>query len=83
MSANIKWKVVKPEGKSLNVSAPSSFLVAMERAFGTLPIILNANNIQILQGMAAVHGDGNNPFVKLIEILETIGDSSIEIWAEY
>lgn len=85
MSANIYYKQVKPrDRKSVNTMAPSSFLAAMERAFGSGPWRLTAEQIPILTGlMAAVPEEDdeyNGPYDQLIEAIHQLGE--IEVWAE-
>lgn len=85
MSANIYYKQVKPKDrKSVNTMFPSSFIAAMERAFGSAPWRLTAERIPVLTGMAAATPDKddeyNGPFEQLIEAIHQLGE--IEVWAE-
>jgi len=84
MSASIMWKLEKPEGKSLGVVAPNSFIEAMRRAFGEFPLYLDITAIQKLEGMSAVWNNNPNPYITLIEILDKLGnDQRIKVWAEF
>ena len=87
MSANIYYRFSKPPEGDLGVSAPSSFLDAMRRAFHTDgPWHLDGKALPKLEGMAAMHGDHDNPFQKMIELIrgEDFDKSTeIEVWAEY
>ena len=68
--------------KGLGVSAPSAFLAAMSNAFGTgAPYTLGEGSIPILRAMAAVYSHDDNPYQKLIDIIEKC--SEIEVWSEY
>ncbi len=79
MSASIKWKVVKNDGKYLNVGAPSSFIDAMKSAFGNFPCRIGPSEVATLRGMAAASRD--SAYERLIEAIEE--DTTIEVWAEY
>lgn len=83
MSASIMWKYDEPEGKSLGVSAPSSFMETMRRAFGEHPWTLNPSHIERLRGMGDSFGgkDCDNPFYRLCDHLEDGG--AVRVWAEY
>jgi hypothetical protein len=83
MGATIYYKQVNPKDRlNLDVSLPSAFVSAMERAFGNCPWHLTLGNIPTLKGMAAVYEDlQDNPFVRLIEAIERLGE--IEVWPEW
>ena len=85
MSASIMWRPVAKTDKTLDgVWAPSTFIKAMEEAFGTMPIRLSDSHLSMLRAMAAVHGEGeHNPYRELIDIIERLDGAEIEIWAEY
>lgn len=85
MSANIYYKQVKPKDRQgINTTAPSSFIAAMERAFGFAPWRLTAEHIPILTGMMAVvpfeHDEYNGPYEQLIDAIHQL--EMIEAWAE-
>lgn len=82
MSASICYRQVKPQsGKSLDVSAPSSFIREMDHAFGSLPLQLNKGDLPTLRGMSATQREFDNPYSRLIEAIEKLGE--IEVYAEY
>jgi hypothetical protein len=85
MSATIYWQYITPQQhKTLAVSAPSSFVAAMERAFGGGPRwVLSGVNTQKLEGMAAAFGpDTYNPFLELLDIIGEDGHE-VEVWTRY
>ena len=69
MSANIYW-VPTSKKRDFNVSAPSSFVSAIERCFGSLPRTFDYKDLEILKGMAAVYSYDENPFENLIRLIE-------------
>lgn len=82
MSASIYFKPVKPTANTrLNVGAPSTFIKAMERAFGHFPCLVNRGNIEKLKGMASMYDCRDSPFEELINLLEH--HEALELWAEY
>lgn len=80
MSASIHWRKIKnsPDPR-LGVSAPSSFIEAMERAFGGRAWELDAKAVPVLRGMAAVSND--EAFEQMIELIEKFGE--IEVYYQY
>jgi hypothetical protein len=82
MSATILWQPTGG-GKSLNVGSPSSFKDAMERVFGSFPLVLNESALSQLRAMAAVSGSSmaGNAYDELAEIIEKHGE--VRLWAEY
>lgn len=88
MSATIYWRPLPLRDKHLKVGAPSSFIAAMERAFGPSPWGLGEGSLATLRGMSAAFGDDDreNPFAQLVELIEDDGDGSsrsIEVWTQY
>lgn len=86
MSANIYWRPVAKNNKSLNVSAPSSFQEKMREAGLSLPCTIEQKHIDLIRGMAIAYGptnakDGSNPFRHILDLLEHY--DAIELWAEY
>ena len=80
MSATIFCRPIPEKGEHLPVWAPSSFIAQMEKAFGSWPLYLEKKDIPTLKGMAAVSGDGGNPWPSLIEAIEKYG--CVELWSE-
>jgi hypothetical protein len=82
MSATIFYRPVRPrDSHNLEVLLPSSFIDAMETAFGSQPWRLDGEDIPILRGMAAFcHGSPDNPFERLIKAIEKL--DAIEVWPE-
>ena len=82
MSANIYWRPVAPESsETLGVGAPSAFIEAMRKSFGSFPCSVSRNDIDKLSGMAAVYGSDNNPFQEIIDLLDH--HEAIDLWAVY
>jgi hypothetical protein len=83
MGATIFYRQVKPQDNtSLGVDAPSSFIEAMEKAFGDKPWRLTEEDVQVLKGMAAVYdGYSEHPFKDLIKAVERLG--VVEVWPEW
>jgi hypothetical protein len=82
MSANIYWQAVK--GRDLDVSAPSSFLEAMRKAFGDgQKWELSGRHLEKLSGMAAIFSgsDNDNPYLTIIDAISEHG--LILVWAEW
>lgn len=80
MSATIYYRPVGPVKQALDIWAPSTFISAIERAFGPLPQRLSAADIPTLRGMAAT-AEAHNPYADIVAKIELYGE--IEIWAEY
>ena len=81
MSASIFYQPIN--GKRLTVSTPSSFLAALERAFGQGPWQLNQSHYSTLRGLAAGMDDEEKR-----RAIEDITDAiqqhdAIRVWAEY
>jgi hypothetical protein len=87
MSATIYWRRVSNSNKTLPVSAPSSFITAMERAFGAGPWIMSGDCLQTLRGMSACYGgpDRENPFDAMIRLIDQENGTTqaIEVWTVY
>ena len=85
MGATIFYRVVERSNDSLSVSTPSSFVSAMERAFGSQPWKLDEKDLATLRGMEATTATGSlsevNPFQQIINLIED--GKSIEVWPEY
>lgn len=79
MSANFYFEPVKP-GRSLEVSAPSSFRGALEEAFGELPLVLSGNDAATLRGMKAAKCEPE-AITQLMEAIDKYG--SVRVWAVY
>lgn len=81
MSASIYYQAVK--GKNLSVGAKSSFLAAIERAFGGVPCVLSEHDVLKLQGLAAAF-DSEDQRAAVQELIEAIEKhASVRVWAEY
>lgn len=76
MGASIYWRPTN-RGRNLSVGAWSSFLDALRKAFGELPVKLSEKDLPTLRGMAAVDGE----FGRLVALIEENGE--IEIYAEW
>jgi hypothetical protein len=82
MSANLYWTPAKRKMFELNISAPSSFMEQMERAFGNRNPSLDSSAIPVLKGMrAANHEQLHEAFDELIEAIDK--HDIIEIKATY
>jgi hypothetical protein len=81
MSANIYWRPVTKNNKSINTHAPSSFQDTMHKLGLSLPCTVEARHIDLLKGAAASFGQGPNPFLQMLELLEH--HDAIELWAVY
>jgi len=84
VSANIYWRPVSKNNKSLNVLAPSSFQERMREVGLCLPCTVRQGDASLLKGMAAGYGrekDRPNPFDQILELLEKYDE--VELWAEY
>jgi len=85
VSANIYWTPLGDKRHDISPMAPSSFIEAMERAFGKLPIILELNEevIATLRGMAAAEGSATarDEYRAVRRALED--HRKIRLWAEY
>lgn len=81
MSATVMYQPVK--GKSLDIGAPSSFLSALERAFGNRPWTLSGGDYHTLMGLAAGLGsdDQRAACEQLAKAVQDHGE--IRVWAEY
>jgi len=80
MSATIHYrKTAKSDPSLKTVNAPSVFIQHIERAFGGFPLELDAKDIPVLRGMAAIQPDSG--FDELIELIDKFG--SIAIYASY
>lgn len=80
MSASILFEPVKP-GRSLGVSAPSSFLAALERLGVQLPAVVDASIVPRLEGLRAGLTHEHTAIERLIEAIEQY--ESVRVWAEY
>lgn len=82
MSANVYWEPIKPtKNRDLDVSAPSSFIDAMKRAFDEGPWELNQSSVSKVEGMAAAYHFKPNPYDEILTLLAK--HERIRIWAEY
>ncbi len=81
MGASIYWRPVDTAKHYLEIDGRSSFIAAIERAFGKLPVKLSCEDIPMLKGMAAVADERNNPYEELISKIGQVG--TIEVWAEW
>ena len=81
MSATVVYQPIK--GKALDVGAPSSFVGALERAFGQRPWTLTDRDYYTLQGLAAGLDsiDQREAVEELAEAVRQHGE--IRVWAEY
>ena len=85
MSANIYYRVLPCKNRDIDVSAPSSFIEAMRRAFGEHPWILDSDSLGTLRGLAAGYGAGKNPYDDVISKIERVDGefNTIEVWPEW
>lgn len=81
MSANIYWRPVAKNNKSINTLTPSAFQETMRKLGLSLPCTLDTRSTLLLQGAAAVFDDDPNPFQQILDLLEH--HDAIELWAEY
>lgn len=84
MSANIHWRPVSRNDKTLDVPAPSAFQEKMAEAGLALPTTVGQSDIPILKGLAAGYGrdkDRPNPFDQILKLVQMHG--SVELWAVY
>jgi len=82
VSATIRW-VQTERGTRLNVNAPSAFIEAMTKAFGSAPWTLGDKAIPILKGMGAVQVlvETEEPYSYLAALIEQNGE--IRVWSEW
>lgn len=84
MGASIYWRDVSKGHKSVPVAGPSAFVESMRRAFGNEPWRLDSGSLDMLRGMAATYGNGDNPYDFLIDRIARESDfATIEVWPEY
>lgn len=86
MSASLYWIPLNVARQHLEVWSGSSFVSAMDRAFGASPWRLGSESLERLRGMAALYANGEreNPFTVLVDAIENGGESRIiEVWPEY
>lgn len=81
MGATIHYRPTGKEGPRLSVMAPSSFIEAITRAFGTFPVELNEGSIPVLRGMAAADKGMADDYGDVIETIERVG--SIHLYVTY
>lgn len=63
------------------VGAPSSFMDAMERAFGHWPCTVGAGDVPVLRGMKAACVGTGEEYGEIIDLIEQLG--SIELYAAW
>jgi hypothetical protein len=80
MGATIHYRNASKADPSLDVNAPSSFIEALERGFGHLPIVLSDAHVEMLRGMA-INSRGESGYEDLIEKIQKYG--SIEVYASW
>jgi hypothetical protein len=80
MSASIHYRNASKADPTLSVDAPSSFIEALEKAFGYLPIVLSSAHVGMLKGLA-INGRGEHGYDDLIEKIEKFG--SVEVYASW
>lgn len=81
MSAAVMYQPVK--GKRLDIGAPSSFLTALERAFGPGYWTLTDRDYHTLKGLAAGL-DSDDERAACNELAEAVMEcGEIRVWAEY
>lgn len=78
MGATIYWEPIK--GTVLDVAWRSTFIDAMRKAFGDSPWLLTAEQVAILEGMAAMTNDAK-PLRDLIDAIHQHG--RIRVWPEW
>lgn len=86
VSASIYWRPLETANAHIDVAAPSSFVLAMTKAFGEAPWRLGLDQCATLTGMAAMCSDGarTNPFEAMMEKIQNNGEPrTIEVWPEY
>ena len=79
MSTMIAWEPVTSGGTIC--AGCQRVKEALETAFGALPCEVGQPNIPMLQAMAAVFSGDDNPYSKIIELIESHG--WIRLCAEY
>jgi hypothetical protein len=82
MGATLKWKPVRPEGKTLSDATKYFFQDAYEN-FGDGKITLGASDVLYLRGAAVAAKDKEMAadIKTLIDAIEKFG--SVEVWQEY
>lgn len=82
MSATLKWKPVRPEGKSLSGAAKFFFREAYERV-NDGEIKLSASDAHFLAGASAATKDNElkADIKTLLEAIEKFGE--VEVWQEF
>ena len=83
MTANIHWTPEEQSSEILDVCQPSSFISAMDRAFGDSPWVLAQKDLDRLQGMNCVcdrESSAAKEYQKLIELVVRHG--AIRVWPE-
>ena len=84
MGASIYWEKAGTTAPTLRrVSAPSSFIDAMNRAFYDYPWTLCSDDVSRLQGMAAIFGgsDKDNPYLELVDLIEKF--AALKVWPSW
>ena len=83
METQYYWNISRPpDAKRLDVGRSETFHLAMERAFGELPVELSKDSIPKLEGMASMFFDiSTNPFQQLILAVKRYGH--IRVYPEY
>ena len=81
MSATLKWKPVRPEGKGLSDAA--KFLFRDNYGLNDGPIILDSSSIAWMNGASAASSSDElrKDLKVLIEAIEKFG--SVELWQEF
>lgn len=80
MSVTVYWRPVDPQKHYLE-AATSSFISALGRAFGPIPVKLSVSQIPKLEGMATMYEYKPNPYENLINKIHEFGQ--VEVWGEY
>lgn len=68
------------EGSELRVSDPEWFVFAMQKAFGSFPVTLDAGHLRTLEGMAAAV-PMPNPYEAIVKHVKKYG--SAKVWRQY
>lgn len=81
MGASIHYRFVNDKNPRLPVNAPSNFLEAMERAFGSRPFTITEERLGVINGLAAGMPHERETWEKIAILVSDEGP--IEIWPEW
>lgn len=83
MSASLVYWPVNPQ-EPVGVEVPA-FLVrtSLQKLFGTYPIVLDQSSIPKLMVIKELYEGDENPWARIIELVEAHHPHGIRIWEEY